>query len=80
MKANGFVDYALSSGPGVVDANKVTTSMLVKEISNGGGNTVNPTTGVVDVSSGNDADGDNFGARTLISSPHAASPARGLCA
>ena len=79
MKANGFVDYALSSGPGVVDANKVTTSMLVKEISNGGGNTVNPITGVVD-GSGSDADGDNFGARALISSPHAASPARRLCA
>ena len=78
MKANGFVDYALSSGPGVVDANKVTTSMLVKEVSNGGGNTVNAR-GVVD-GSGSDADGDNFGARTLISSPHAASPARRLCA
>ena len=80
MKANGFVDYALSSGPGVVDANKVTTSMLVKEISNGGGNTVNPITGVVDFSNGKDAAGDNFGARALISSPHAASPARRLCA
>ena len=67
MKANGFVDYALSSGPGVVDANKVTTSMLVKEVSNGGGNTVNAR-GVVD-GSGSDADGDNFGARALIP-PH----------
>ena len=86
MKANGFVDYALSSGPGMADAHKVTTSILVKDISNGGGNTVNPVTGVVD-GSGSDAGGDNlradrdnFGARALISSPRAASPARRLCA
>ena len=68
VKATGFVDYALSSGPGVVDANKVTTSMTVEEVSN------------------NDARFPemNFGARVAPQAssppPHAATPARRLCA
>ena len=63
--ASGFEDYAVSSGPGV--------------ISSGGGA---PVTTRVDMQSLNFQGGINTGARTCTqaASPHAATPARRLCA